>query len=538
MKKNIKNTEEFDSFFKDKYTNDAITPPNDLWENINRDLKFKNISANYKSIYRLKVTVFALSVALIGTLAYFQIVLYNLKQNNNREETITQHFNLEKEKQEIKNLNSIDKINNEIKNNNTKEKNNKQVNEKIKQKQLANAVKNNVFEKKHFTWENSKIKAKNSFNTNNINKTQKDYLRKLNLKDFTNNNNKEKINKVIDNEKTLYVDTSKNNNIIIKDEHEKKNVIDENNINYTDSIINYNIVNNSNNKTVGEEDNTISTFSETKIDTANNNITNNKKINIKKNLAYEDSLSISEDKKVNLFKNSIKKDNFSYGLYFTPQYSYRLLFANNKYIIPDLGVDYFKEKEDGSMGLRAGMQFLYKLNDNLKISSGFEYSMFSQKMTIRRFDIKQDETSGYYTYTSMGRNNLTLSSSIPIDSILFLKSSSVYSFVNIPLTAEYMINDNIFINGGINYSFLFSENVLWRADNYDGDFSIELENVSGLRTSNFSFILGLGYKYELNRKYSIIANPQITSFITSISNKMPVNTYPYSFGLKLSLRRK
>ncbi len=79
MKKKLQNNNDFDDFYKQKYSNDIIQPSPELQENINKNLTYKNISANYSNIRNLKIAGTVLAVALIATFAYFEVAVNNTK---------------------------------------------------------------------------------------------------------------------------------------------------------------------------------------------------------------------------------------------------------------------------------------------------------------------------------------------------------------------------------------------------------------------------------------------------------------------------
>lgn len=272
----------------------------------------------------------------------------------------------------------------------------------------------------------------------------------------------------------------------------------------------------------------------------NNNIENNDKPNNNEiSVIGTQNNEVKNDDTPNEENMRKEEENrFSIELSITPHYSYRTLYNNASYYDPDLGKAYFNSREKPNISFSAGFQLIYKLNERWKINIGAAYSQYSQKMRISSFDLKTDNQNRYYIYTSIGINDLTINSSEPVSNVDFLKSHIIYSFINIPLTAEYKLTDKFFITGGINYIFLFAKNINWQAEDYNGNFSTTTNNVTGLKTSNFSFMLGAGYVKSIGQNFSLIINPHYTSFMTSITNEMPVKTYPYSFGLKLGLRYK
>lgn len=466
MIKNIQNTDEFDNFFKKKYAKDTIKPSRELWENIEKKMKFNSISTNKQNILKLKIAVATLAVALIGVIIFFGIAL----QNSNTQKTETINFNenthaSNKEvlnPQSLKNKNTLIVSSDAINDNMQETKSNKYIKNTQKDNYPKNKIlvdyKDSILDNP-FIVENKKPEIKNM-----------DYIPAHHINDV------------------LEKDTLVNSQFIFPDS----------------SIENHEKINN-NEISVNETQN-----SEVKNDDTPN----------EKNKRKEEG------------------NRFSVELSITPQYSYRTLYNNTNYYDPDLGKAYFNSREKPNISLSAGFLLIYRLDERWNINIGAAYSQYSQKMKISSFDLKTDNQNHYYIYTSIGINDLTINSSEPVSNVDFLKSHILYSFINIPLTAEYKLTDKFFITGGINYSFLIAKNINWQSEDYKGDFSITTNNITGLKTSNFSFMLGAGYVKSIGQNFSLIINSHYTSFMTSITNEMPVNTYPYSFGLKLGLRYK
>ncbi len=526
MIKDLHNKKEFDDYFKKKYAEDTIEPSQDLWENINKNIKYKGISANYRNILKLKIAVITLSVALIGSITYFEFLINNTKQ--------------------IKTENTLNSINTDLKNKSGKTKTNKNqfgikmtdssnTNKQIPvntNRNMENSSGNkNIFkEPENFSSQNisankNSIKLQNHKKIVIVNSKNEDSTSSENIVNSINNN------QVSDFQDTVNNAIDSQNNII------GNKVISDNRIDIVagnDKDLLKNTVNKNTQKNdLNTENNTVDTISE-------NLPVESRLFSEEKNSVYKgDSILNRQSKRNDGF--SIKKnikDKFSFGINFTPQYSYRYLLNNTDYYIPDIGISYFNSHEKGNFSFASGLNLLYQISNKWKIATGIEYSQYSQKTELQNFELKKDAQTGYYIYTSVGRNNLSINSSVLPNNANFLKSSILYSFVNIPLSAEYKLSKNIFINAGINYGFLFNEDVNWKAEDYEGDFFINTNSITGFKTSNLSFSAGFGYEQTIYKKISIIINPQITSFVTSLTNQMPVNTYPYILGIKLGLRYK
>ncbi len=504
MKIDLHNNDEFDNFFKEKYGNDTINPSSDLWEGIKQKLTYKSIYTNYRNITMLKVAVVVLAAALVGVVLYFKISLSNRHLGNqkvsNNKEVVHQDDLIKNQKilqdstiiQDEFDLEAVEHTHN-----------NKQKSIIISTKKeemsvaAANLLKPSKAEVKTYKKEketgivykgkkatNQPLSKMQMANVNNI-QTPVEVASKGNNEIKTETYNT-----------TIVTKPEKDKTPVISSENKTKvkpwttNLADNNYLFNTDSVYDYNSKN-ENIQAVG------------------------KKVNFKK------------------FVN-----HFSIGIYATPQYSFRFLSANSAYSVPDIGKEYFNDREKGAFSFTAGLQIYYSLNNKWKLSTGIEYSTYSQNMELSGFDIKQYPQNGYYVYTSIGKDNLTINSSVPVSDSDLIKSSKVYSFINIPIGVEYSITNIFFVNGSLVYSLLVSSDVNWKAEDFDGDFSVSNDNITGINANNLSVMLGIGYKKTFGTKFSVVVNPQITSFVTSFTSKMPVKTFPFAAGLNIGLRYK
>lgn len=492
MKINLQNSDEFDDFFKKKYANDSIKPSPELWTTIHQKTKFSNISTNYQSISMLKIAVSVLAVALISTIIYFEISINKAKTGNTESDN------------KIKNISIIERneSSNTLNNRNIDLSENDQIYNKVINEKMNNLRNNDVHEiSKNVYGNGNPIKAKDDDKQYSI---KKDKLTKMNL--ITENKIKTNINLI-----------DKQDIGLIGDSLTMAETLSEDIDTTSAGVYIYN--------------NKCEIYNYDSLPFTHTIVKNDNLININENQTKKNKLNKGSEKKHN-------KGKFSLNINVSPQYSFRTLQNNVSYMIPDIGEKYFNEHEKGNFSYSTGLQLLYTLNKKWEISGGLEYSRYSQSIGINGFDLKTDNQNDYYVYTSIGKDDLIINSSVPVNDSEFLKSSKIYSFINIPLGLEYYLINNFFITGGISYNHLLTTDVNWQAEDFNGDFSIITNNITGIKRSNFSFSIGAAYKKIINSKLSLVINPQFTAFITSFTREMPVKTYPYTLGIKFGLRYK
>ncbi len=221
----------------------------------------------------------------------------------------------------------------------------------------------------------------------------------------------------------------------------------------------------------------------------------------------------------------------------TPELSYRALSVNNKYSLPDYGKSYFNQAERPDFTFSAGISGGFGITDKLILKSGVYYSRYSYTMKTEAFNLIKTGSNGYLVYTSSGAVNITLISSDSLSKESFVKSSIDFSFVNVPLTAEFHLRNNYFLDIGLNLSMLAGQNMNWQAEDYDGNFSdTSADQIDGLEFSSLSMKIGLGKEKYLTRQLSVLINPSVRINLTSLNKTVPVKSYPYSLGLNAGLR--
>jgi hypothetical protein len=545
MNVGLHNNDDFDNFFKKKYVNDAINPSPDLWENIHKDIKYNKININYKNITLLKTAVAFLVVALIGTITFFELRITSVNKNqsdNNNSNTEQTNKNTNSNPKQEKNDQTISGWNKTVYQEETTIKNNlKPIEYKTNKKQNSNSLKTVISTKsiKKEATVMSKTEEKRPMpKISSPVSEEEQYITtsKEEQPKFT--------NQKLDNlSKTPFIETKK-----VKETDKEMDVAQQK---ISTSIKQTKISGNAPNKQekqivvtkASKQSNILDTSKVIKKKEKRQVVQSGEQTNIPdtssvKEIATKEKLvqdSITTKRKNPIdFKSFLNK--FSLGLCFTPQYSFRKLYDNQTVYNPDLGINYYNNREKGDFGFKVELQLYYFINNKWNIRTGIDYWQYTQKIEVSKFDLVNISHNQYLINTSVGDNILTIRSSTPIAKADLFKSSLVYSYINVPLIIEYNFSKNMFISGGINYNILIDKSIDWEAENYTGDFSITTEDISGVESSNLSLSLGAGYQRTIIPNLQAYISPQFTYFATSLSKQLPVNSYPYTFGLKIGLK--
>jgi hypothetical protein len=221
----------------------------------------------------------------------------------------------------------------------------------------------------------------------------------------------------------------------------------------------------------------------------------------------------------------------------TPELSYRVLSVNTKYSLPDYGKSYFNKAERPDFTFSAGISGGFSITDKLILRSGVYYSRYSFKLKTEGFNLINTGSNGYLAYTSSGQVNITLISSDSLSKESFIRSSVNFSFINVPVIAEFRFRNNYFLNVGLNLNMLVGQNMNWQAQDYDGNFSdTAADPIDGIEFGSLSMTVGLGKEKYITRQLSVLINPSVRINLTTLNNVAPVKSYPYSLGLNAGLR--
>jgi len=241
--------------------------------------------------------------------------------------------------------------------------------------------------------------------------------------------------------------------------------------------------------------------------------------------------------KLTLTDTQIKHTCFFIEAFVMPEFSYRALLTNPKYIVPDYDIAYFNKTEKSDFTFSAGISGGFRMSDKLILKSGVFYSRYSFKFRTEAFYLLNTSTGGNLVYTSSGPVTISLLSSDTLSNESFIKSSIKFSYVNIPVIVELHLRYNYFINLGINLNMLACQNMNWQAEDYDGNFTETVADpIEGIEFGGMSMIIGLGKEKYITRQLSVLINPSVRINLTSINNTSPVKSYPYSWGLNAGLR--
>ncbi len=226
---------------------------------------------------------------------------------------------------------------------------------------------------------------------------------------------------------------------------------------------------------------------------------------------------------------------FSFTLYLSPAYSYRILAENKAFSIPTYGKSYFNNRDQGNLTYSAGALFTYSIFPKFRIKPGFYYFNYFYNFKTQAGYINYDQNYSWL-YTSAGILNFKAYMSDTLLQNALLNSKMRFTYLSIPLSVEYDLTSAVFLNIGMDMSFLIGKDFQMQAIDYSGNFDFQMEDIQKLHPYNVNMMFGLGLRQAINKNMSIIINPTLRISLTTLNNQAPVKSYPYAMGLNAGLR--
>jgi hypothetical protein len=228
------------------------------------------------------------------------------------------------------------------------------------------------------------------------------------------------------------------------------------------------------------------------------------------------------------------KKRLSFELFFTPGYTYRTVSNNQIHYSSEYNKAYFDKRDKGAFTFAAGMLVDVKASDKISLTTGLTYSQYSQGFSTESYHLNYTDSQNAWLYTSTGNLYFKIVSSDSISQNDILRSSVRFSYINIPITFKYRFTRNYFVNAGVSLNLLVKQSLNLQAENFDGQF--EATPINDVERINFILNLGIGREFTLRNKLSLIINPGINLYLTSINNDATVKSYPFTLGLQVGLK--
>jgi hypothetical protein len=228
------------------------------------------------------------------------------------------------------------------------------------------------------------------------------------------------------------------------------------------------------------------------------------------------------------------KKRLSFEMFFTPGFTFRTVTNNQINYNPEYNKAYFDKRDKGAFTFAAGLLLNFKASEKISVSTGVTYSQYSQGFSTESFHLNYTDSQNAWLYTSNGDLYFKIISTDTISQNDILRSSIRFSYINIPILFKYRFAKNYFVDAGLSLNLLINQSFNLQAENFDGEF--EATPINDLERINFILNLGIGREFTLRNKFSLVINPGINFYLTSINNDATVKSYPFTIGLQAGLK--
>jgi opacity protein-like surface antigen len=197
----------------------------------------------------------------------------------------------------------------------------------------------------------------------------------------------------------------------------------------------------------------------------------------------------------------------------------------------------YTDRSTSNYSFNSGVTGGYNLSKNWSLSTGGIYSTIAYTSTLATIhtSIGSDDLYHYKYRTSCGSIEIPNQPNVILnakDSLTTTAScAQTIKIVSVPLLVKYKVTKDrisVFVNTGLAANFILEE--VAKVNIGSAEYTI-INNISGLRKTNYSYIAGAGFEYNLNNGMSIFMEPSFTTSITPLARNSFFYCYPYSFGL-------
>ena len=208
-------------------------------------------------------------------------------------------------------------------------------------------------------------------------------------------------------------------------------------------------------------------------------------------------------------------------------------------------VKMYKYREKSEYSFIAGINLQYHINNNWSVGSGISYSSLVKSMHV---PFVYAEASGENQYhfmypTSNGAIELPndgghLQAKEGDTLWENSKCKQEIRFINLPIQLRYLFLKNKFTwyaSAGLTANFIIQDRA--KIAMYTSEITVT-NNVKGLKKANFGYLFGIGVSYALKKNLDIYLEPNLRGSLTSITENMPVNSYPHFMGVSTGITLK
>ncbi len=231
----------------------------------------------------------------------------------------------------------------------------------------------------------------------------------------------------------------------------------------------------------------------------------------------------------------------SASLFISPTYSSRFLKGNS--------ATFYNKNQSGNLVYNAGLTIGYNIADNWIIRLGANYKQLKQAFDLTNKhlqDLPMNIDTNEKTITilsSLGTIKTEDLEELELDNdnedVFDFREIQNFEFINIPIFVEYELGRKklrfIFQIGGEANITIKSYSKI-KISNTSNSNTIGVEDFAKTKTFNFSGTFGIGAKYLLSKRISVIVIPTNSLFLTNLNLDNLNKINPYFFSLSTGLQ--
>ena len=202
-------------------------------------------------------------------------------------------------------------------------------------------------------------------------------------------------------------------------------------------------------------------------------------------------------------------------------------------------VNTVKNNDNDYFGYTVGLRVGYDISPSLSVFTGCSYngSSFSIKPSVIYASQQEDGQVGFPIITSSGVVTFNYTGPQPkVGDSIKVHGTSYRNYMSIPLGLKYEFYRTMkfdlyaTLGGAMEIISYKGTDIHWENTMFqEGDVSVS--NIQGLRTTHFSYLIGVGARYHLFKGLSVFAEPYFQSSVDAINSNTPVSTYAMFLGI-------
>lgn len=194
---------------------------------------------------------------------------------------------------------------------------------------------------------------------------------------------------------------------------------------------------------------------------------------------------------------------------------------------------YYNNIEKSVISGSAGIDIAFKSNEDWTFITGFHFSNYQQQTQSDALHREVIHSNELMLFTSAGKIPIYGAGMDQLPILSVINTNVSINYIEIPLLARYYWFQNVYIDAGIDYSYITSTKTTIKTEDYSGNLSYF--EIAGLNKNAFKTLLGIGFDFKLTKHVRLELGPEAKWQINPL-NGVEINTHPLYLGIRTGLR--